>query len=97
MPENAAYRSVHFEPLRPASRAGLIAGLVLGPLLWLVALIVGAWLFEYSWAIGVGLLATLAAFLVSLVVLTVLRAGRQREDRRYREKQDREERNAVGR
>ena len=28
-----------FEPLRPASRGRLIVGLVLGPILWLVALI----------------------------------------------------------
>jgi hypothetical protein len=31
---------VHFEPLRPASRGNLIAGLILGPILWLVALAV---------------------------------------------------------
>ena len=97
MPDNAAHPSVHFEPLRPASRARVIAAIVLGPLLWLVALIVGAWLFEYSWAIGVGLLVTFAAFLVSLVVLTVLRAGRRRQDKRYRKTRNREERNAVGR
>ena len=53
-------------------RAQLIAGIVLGPLLWLVALIVAAWLFEYSLAIRVGPPVTFAAFVVSLVVLTVL-------------------------
>jgi hypothetical protein len=74
---------VRFEPLRPASRWRLVAAFVLGPILWLVALVVAAWLINESWAIEVGLLVTIAAFLVALVVLAVLREGRQREERRY--------------
>jgi uncharacterized membrane protein (UPF0136 family) len=82
---DAAHPSVHFEPVRPASRRSLIAGIVLGPLLWLAALIVAVLLFEYSWAIGLGLFVTVAAFLVSLVVLAVLRGGRRRQEERYPE------------
>ena len=75
--------SVRFEPLRPASRGRLIAGFVLGPLLWLVALILAAWLFDYSWAIGVGLLVTVASLLVSLLVLAILYSRRRSLERRY--------------
>ena len=78
--------SVRFEPLRPASRGRLIAGFVLGPVLWLVALIVAAWLFDYSWAIGLGLLVTVASFLVSLLVLALLQQRRRRQERRYAER-----------
>ena len=74
---------MHFEPLHPASRASLIAGLVLGPLLWLVAIAIAALVFEYSWAIAVGLAVTVASFVVSLVVLVLLREGRVRQEERY--------------
>ena len=75
--------SVRFEPLRPMSRGRLIVALVIGPVLWLVALVVAAWLFDYSSAIALGLLVTVASFLVSLVVLALLHAGRRRQERRY--------------
>lgn len=74
---------VRFEPLQPASRASLLAGFVLGPLLWLSAFVIAAWVFEYSWAIAFGLAVTVASFLVSLVVLTLLRKGRLRQEERY--------------
>ena len=74
---------VRFVPLRPASRGRLIAGFVLGPILWLVALIGAAALFEQSGAIVLGLLVTVAAFVISLLVLGVLRAARRRQERRY--------------
>jgi hypothetical protein len=75
--------SVRFEPLRPASRRRLAAAFVLGPILWLVALTVAAWLFAYGWAIQLALLVAAASFLASLLVLALLRAGRRREERRY--------------
>jgi uncharacterized membrane protein len=74
---------VRFEPLHPASRRSLVAGVVVGPLLWLLLLALAAWVFEYSWAIALGLAITVAAFLVSLVVLALLRNGRVRQERRY--------------
>jgi hypothetical protein len=75
--------SVRFQPLRPASRGRLAVALVLGPLLWVVALAVAAWLFAYTWAIQIGLLVTLGSFLVALAMLAVLRTGRERQARRY--------------
>lgn len=76
-------QSVRFEPLHPASRGRLITGFVLGPVLWLLALVVAAWLFDHGWATGLGLLVTVASFLVSLVVLALLHAARRRQERRY--------------
>ena len=78
--------SVRFEPLRPASRGRLIAGFVLGPVLWLLALVAVAWAFDYSLAIALGLLVTVVAFFVSLIVLALLHAGRRRQERRYAER-----------
>ena len=74
---------MRFEPLRPASRGRLIAGFVLGPLLWLVALIAAALLFHFSWAIALGLLVALSSFLVSLLVLSILYRRRRSQERRY--------------
>jgi uncharacterized membrane protein (UPF0136 family) len=81
--EDTGRSPVQFAPLRPASRASLIAGVVLGPLLWLVAIAIAAWFFEYSWAIALGLTVTVASFFVSLVVLSLLREGRVRQEERY--------------
>ena len=75
--------SVRFEPLRPASRGQIIAAFVLGPVIWLVALIVGAWIFDYTEAIALGLLIAVASFLVALVVLALVHAARRRQERRY--------------
>jgi hypothetical protein len=61
----------------------LIAGAVLGPLLWLLVIAIAAWVLEYSWAIALGLAVTVASFFVSLVVLTLLREGRVRQEERY--------------
>ena len=74
---------MRFEPLHPASRRSLVAGVILGPLLWLLVLAIAAWVYEYTWAIGLGLVVTVASFVVSLVVLAVLRAGRERQERRH--------------
>jgi hypothetical protein len=74
---------VRFEPLRPASRGRMIAAFVLGPLFWLVALIVAAWVLEYTEAIALGLLVAVASFVVSLVVLALVYAARRRQEERY--------------
>lgn len=74
---------MHFEPLHPASRASLIAGVVLGPLLWLLVFAIAAWVFEYSWAIALGLAVTAASFVLSVVVLSLIREGRVRQEERY--------------
>jgi uncharacterized RDD family membrane protein YckC len=75
--------AVRFEPLRPASRGRLIAGFVLGPILWLVALIVVAVVFKYTNAIAVGLGVAVASFVVSLLVLALVYRGRRRQEERY--------------
>jgi hypothetical protein len=72
-----------FRPLRPASRPRLIVAFALGPVLWIVALLVAAWLIDRTDAIEVGLLVTLAAFVVAAPVLGLLWRGRRREERRY--------------
>jgi hypothetical protein len=72
-----------FRPLRPASGPRLIAAIVLGPVAWIVALVIAAWLVDRTDAIETGLLVTVASFLVSAIVLSVLRLGRRREERRY--------------
>jgi membrane protein YdbS with pleckstrin-like domain len=68
-----------FEPLRPASRGRLVLGLILGPILWLAALVVVAWTLHFTWAIEAGLIVTLGTFVLSLVALSLLRWRRQRE------------------
>ena len=83
MREDAATSSVQLRAAPPASRATLVAGIVLGPLLWLVALAIAAWFFEYTWAIAVGLAVTVASFVLALLGLALVRRGRVRQERRY--------------
>jgi predicted membrane chloride channel (bestrophin family) len=75
--------TVHFEPLRPATRRRLVIGIVFGPLLWLIAFVVAAWLFASTFIIELALVITAASFVIAAVVLALLRAGREREARRY--------------
>lgn len=72
-----------FEPIRPASRGVRIAAYIFGPLIWLVALVVAALLLKHTSAIELGLLVTIAAFVVAFVVLLLIRQGRERERERY--------------
>jgi predicted lysophospholipase L1 biosynthesis ABC-type transport system permease subunit len=71
-----------FRPLRPTPRRRRIALFVVGPLLWLVALLLVAIVVNRTDAIETGILVALAAVALSLVVLSLLRAGRNRERRR---------------
>ena len=74
---------VRFEPLRPASRKRLLVGIVLGPLLWVVALITVAWVLHFTSAIELGLLIALISAVVSTIVLVLLRQARVRQVKRY--------------
>jgi hypothetical protein len=56
---------------------------VLGPILWLVSLVVVATVVRRTEAIVLGVLVAVAALAVSVVVLALLRAGRNRERRRW--------------
>jgi hypothetical protein len=79
-------RAVSFMPLRPGSRRRTIVRAVIGPVLWLAALIVAAWLVARTDAIELGLLVATASFVVALLVLSLLRAARVREEQRHAER-----------
>jgi hypothetical protein len=72
-----------FRPLAPAAKRRLILGAVVGPIIWLVALVVGAVTLRRGSAIEIGLLVAGASLVVALIVLRLLLAGRRREERRY--------------
>ena len=69
--------------MRPASGPKLIAALVLGPILWVVAFLLASWLLDRTNAIELGLLITAASCVFAAAVLSLLRLGRRREERRY--------------
>jgi hypothetical protein len=64
----------------PAPAARRIAVYLLGPLLWLVALIVVAFVVRQGRAVGVALLVTAATFLLATLILVPLRRRRVREE-----------------
>ena len=74
---------VRFEPLRPASRKRLLVGFVVGPILWVVALISVAWVLHFTSAIELGLLIVLISAVVSTILLVLLHQSRVREEKRY--------------
>ena len=76
-------REVQFEPLHPASRKRLIAAFIVGPILWLVSLIVGAFVLKHTRAIGIGVAVAVGSCLIAMVVLNVLLSARRRQERRY--------------
>ena len=56
---------------------------MIGPILWVAALLLASWLLDRTNAIELGLLITAASFVFAAVVLSLLRLGRRREERRY--------------
>jgi hypothetical protein len=72
-----------FEPLRPASRKRLIVGIVIGPVLWVIALSTVAWVLHVSFAIELGLLLAAICGVVSAIVLVLVRHARIRQEDRY--------------
>lgn len=78
-----------FRPLRPAKGTKLVLAAVIGPVAWVIAWLVAAWLIERSDAIEFGLLLTIASFLVAVPVLALLAWGRAREERRFEQAEDR--------
>ena len=77
---------MQFEPLRPASRGRLIAAFILGPIFWLVALVVAAVLLEFTGAILFGLVVTAGSFVISMLVLGLVYGARRRDEKRYAER-----------
>jgi hypothetical protein len=80
-----------FRPLRPAKGTKLVLAAVIGPVAWVIAWLVAAWLIERTDAIEFGLLVTLASFLFAVPVLGLLAWGRAREERRFERTRDRVE------
>ena len=78
-----------FQPLRPAKGTKLVLAAVIGPVAWVIAWLVAAWLIEHSDAIEFGLLVTIASFLFAVPVLGLLAWGRAREERRFEQARDR--------
>jgi hypothetical protein len=76
-------RALRFRPLTPATRGRMTAAAVIGPLMWVVALLIGAALVARGDVIEIGLVIAIGSFVVGLLVLALLRAGRRREERRY--------------
>jgi membrane protein implicated in regulation of membrane protease activity len=72
-----------FKPLRPAKGTKLILAAVIGPIAWVIAWAVAAWLIERSDLIEFGLLVTIGCFLFAVPVLGLLVLGRRREERRF--------------
>jgi hypothetical protein len=72
-----------FRPLRPATGTKLVLAAVIGPIAWVIAWLVAAWLIYRTDAIEFGLLVTIASFLIALPVLGLLAWGRNREERRF--------------
>ena len=71
-----------FTPLHTASRLQRIAVFVVGPLLWLVAVVIVGIVVHRQSAVEIGLAVTLIAFLVSLVISELARRLRRREERK---------------
>ena len=72
-----------FEPLSPASRGRLIAGFVLGPILWLAALVIAAWALDESYAIALGFAVAAASFVIAVLVLSWIYVARRRQEKRF--------------
>jgi Sec-independent protein secretion pathway component TatC len=75
-------RLPQFAPLRPVDHGRLIAMFVLGPLVWLVAIVVAAVLVHRTFAIELGLIITFVSFVGFAVVLLAFYAGRRRQEQR---------------
>jgi hypothetical protein len=72
-----------FQPLRPAKGTKLVLAVVIGPVAWVFAWLVAAWLISRSDLIEFGLLVTIGSFLFAFPVLGLLTWGRTREERRF--------------
>jgi hypothetical protein len=72
-----------FRPLRPATGTKLVLAAVIGPIAWVIAWVVAAWLIYRNDLIEFGLLVTAGSFLFAVPVLSLLAWGRTREERRF--------------
>jgi hypothetical protein len=70
-----------FQPLRAPTRAGRVAVLLAGPLLWVVVLEIVAIVAGQTDLIWIGILIAAGAFLVGLVFLLFMRSQRLKQER----------------
>jgi hypothetical protein len=75
--------SDRFTPLRPAPRSRRLVLYLLGPLLWVVALISVGSLVVKKNAVEIGLLIALAAFALAIVLLLPQRTLRIRREQEH--------------
>jgi hypothetical protein len=61
----------------------MLLAVVIGPFLWLVALITVAAVLHFTSAIELGLLIAFASAALSTIVLVLLRRGRIRQEKRF--------------
>jgi uncharacterized membrane protein YqjE len=69
-----------FTPLRPATRAKRIAMFVVGPLAWIVTLVIVARIVEDDNVVELGLLIALVSFLVAFALLTLAHLMHRRRE-----------------
>jgi hypothetical protein len=72
-----------FAPLRPAPRSRRLVLYLLGPLVWVVALIIVGALVVKKDAVEIGLLIALSAFALAIVLLLPQRALRLRREQEH--------------
>jgi hypothetical protein len=70
-----------FRPMRPASLPRLILAAILGPLVWIVCILLAVLLVQPKAEILFGALIAAVAFLLAAIVLLLVRRGRIREER----------------
>jgi hypothetical protein len=70
-----------FEPLHPPPRSRKILVFLVGPVLWLVALVVIAVLWKQGLALQLGLIISFGSCALATIFLCLLRAGRVRRER----------------
>jgi hypothetical protein len=70
-----------FEPLQRASTKRRAVLLVVGPLMWVVALAVFVDIVRNDFAVELGLLIAAATFLLAFLVLVIARRGRVHRER----------------
>ena len=81
MPAANTLEPTRFRPLRRASRERRRALLILGPLLWLVSLVVVAFVVHHGDSVGYALLVLAASFALALPMLAWMRVVRTRVER----------------
>lgn len=75
-------RAARFEALQRAPRSRRLLALLIGPVLWLIGIVVVGIVVNRRGAVEYGLKATAIAFVVSLPICWFARARRVREERK---------------